>query len=161
MRTSERGLALIRDFEQVRPRAYRCPAGVLTIGYGHTVGVKLGMEVSREGAERLLLEDVERVEAGLASIVTVPTTQAQWDALVSLCFNLKGGPRWLVGKKLLAKLNAGDYEGAASEFLDINRAGGKVLAGLTRRRRAEVDLFLSPSSDACAAGPEEMKCESV
>jgi lysozyme len=145
MRTSDRGLQLIRSFENFRPHSYRCPAGVWTIGYGHTSGVGPGMSIDQAEAEQFLQQDVARIEAGLGPLIQVPVTQGQWDALVSLCFNVRGGPRWLIGKKLLAKLNAGDYRGAAGEFLDVNKAGGEVFIGLTRRRRAEADLFLSPS----------------
>jgi len=134
---------LIKRFEGLRLEAYLCPAGVWTIGWGHTAGVKAGDRVTPDEAQRLLETDVAAVEDGLATVLHVSLAQGQWDALVSLCFNLRGGALGLprLAPRLLAKINTGDFSGAASEFLDINRAGGQVLAGLTRRREAEAALF--------------------
>ena len=93
----------------------------------------------------MLEADVAAVEAGLPTVTRGPLTQGQWDALVSLCFNLRGGALALprLAPRLVAKMNAGDFAGAAEEFLDINRSGGQVLAGLTRRRQAEREMFLA------------------
>jgi len=134
---------LIKRFEGLRLEAYLCPAGVWTIGWGHTAGVKAGDRVTPDEAQRLLETDVAAVEDGLATVLHVSLAQGQWDALVSLCFNLRGGALGLprLAPRLLAKINTGDFSGAASEFLDINHAGGQVLAGLTRRREAEAALF--------------------
>jgi len=102
------------------------------------------MRITAQHAEELLGLDIEEVERGLASVIHAPLTQGQTDALVSLCFNLRGGPRQLpkVAPKLVAKINSGDYPAAALEFLDMNHANGAVLPGLTRRREAERDLFV-------------------
>ena len=102
------------------------------------------MRITEQHAEELLSLDIEEVERGLASVIHAPLTEGQNDALVSLCFNLKGGPRQLpkVAPKLVSKINSGDYPAAALELLDINHANGAVLLGLTRRREAERDLFL-------------------
>jgi GH24 family phage-related lysozyme (muramidase) len=107
--------------------------------------VKPGDCITEEQAEDLLDSDVATVEADLRKVVRVPLSQGQWDALVSLCFNLQGGALGLsrIAPRLLRKLNAGDFAGAADEFLDINRANGRVLAGLTKRREAERRLFLA------------------
>lgn len=139
MRTSERGLALIRQFEGLRLRAYRDVVGVPTIGYGHTAGAKMGQEISRERAEELLLAEVERFEGYVDRLVTVPITQGQFDALVAWTYNL--GPGALEKSTMLRRLNAGDYTGAAAEMERWTRAGGQVIAGLVRRRAAERALF--------------------
>jgi lysozyme len=144
MKASRAAIELIKRFESLQLDAYLCPAGVWTIGWGHTAGVEPGMRITEQHAEELLGLDMEEVERGLASVIHAPLTQGQTDALVSLCFNLRGGPRRLpkVAPKLLAKINSGDYPAAALELLDINHANGAVLAGLTRRRQAERELFL-------------------
>lgn len=142
---SQACLDLIKSFESLRLDSYLCPAKVWTIGWGHTHGVQAGQRITVLEAEGLLAEDVAEVEANLPRVVHVPLTQGQHDALVSLCFNLRGGSLALprIAPHLVAKLNSGDYAGAADELLDINRANGQVLPGLTRRRRAERELFLS------------------
>lgn len=139
-KTGPRGLALIKSFEGLRLQAYTCPAGVLTIGYGSTgPHVRPGMRITEQQADALLLSDLSRFEAAVTGAVRVPLTQAQFDALVSFTFNV--GVAALRSSTLLRKLNAGDYAGAAAEFARWNKAGGKVLAGLTRRRAAERALF--------------------
>jgi lysozyme len=145
MKASQAAIDLIKRFESLELEAYLCPAGAWTIGWGHTAGVRPGMRITQQHAEELLGLDIEEVERDLASVIHAPLTQGQHDALVSLCFNLKGGPRQLpkVAPKLVFKVNSGDYAGAALEFLDINHANGAVLPGLTRRREAERELFLS------------------
>jgi lysozyme len=142
--------------------AYRCPAGIWTIGWGHTHGVYEGMVITAACADALLLEDVRATEAELRPLTAAMTlTQGQWDALVSLCYNLRGGPRALprTAPKLWKALHAGKRRAAANEFGDMDRArcgacegrgclkcnntGRIVLAGLSARRRAEAQLFLS------------------
>jgi lysozyme len=144
MKASPAAIELIKRFESLALEAYVCPAGAWTIGWGHTAGVEPGMRITEQHAEELLGLDIEEVERGLPSVIHAPLTQGQTDALVSLCFNLRGGPRQLpkVAPKLVSKINSGDYPAAALEFLDINHANGMVLAGLTRRREAERELFL-------------------
>jgi lysozyme len=145
MKASRAAIDLIKRFESLALEAYLCPAGAWTIGWGHTAGVQPGMRITEQHAEELLGLDIEEIERHLASVIHAPLTQGQHDALVSLCFNLRGGPRQLpkMAPKLVSGINSGDYAAAALEFLDINHANGAVLPGLTRRREAERDLFLS------------------
>ncbi|MEW5606510.1 lysozyme [Pseudomonas juntendi] len=140
MRTSQRGLSLIKSFEGLRLQAYQDSVGVWTIGYGTTRGVKSGMKISKEQAERMLLNDVQRFEPEVERLIKVPLNCNQWDALMCFTYNL--GAANLESSTLLRKLNAGDYAGAAEQFQRWNKAGGKVLAGLVRRRAAEQALFL-------------------
>jgi len=144
MTSSPAAINLIKEFESLRLEAYLCPAGVWTIGWGHTEGVRDGLRITDELAEEFLRRDVAQVDQGLASVIHAPLTQGQHDALASLCFNLRGGAQRLpsIAPHLVAKLNAGDYAGAADELLDIDRANGKVLPGLVRRRAAERELFV-------------------
>ena len=146
MQTSEKGIALIKEFEGCKLTAYRDSVGVWTIGYGWTQPVdgkpiRAGMTIKQETAERLLKTGLVSYESDVSRLVKVGLTQGQFDALVSFTYNL--GARSLSTSTLLRKLNAGDYAGAADEFLRWNKAGGKVLNGLTRRREAECALFLS------------------
>ncbi|WP_430444785.1 MAG: lysozyme [Pseudomonas piscis] len=140
MRTSQRGLSLIKSFEGLRLQAYQDAVGVWTIGYGTTRGVTSGMSISKEQAERMLLNDVQRFEPDVQRLITAPMNQNQWDALMSFTYNLGAGN--LESSTLRRLLNAGDYAGAAEQFSRWDKAGGKVLAGLTRRRAAERELFL-------------------
>ncbi|MER1530328.1 lysozyme [Enterobacter hormaechei] len=146
MQTSEKGIALIKQFEGCKLTAYQDSVGVWTIGYGWTQPVdgkpiRAGMTIKQEKAERLLKTGLVSYESDVSRLVKVGLTQGQFDALVSFTYNL--GARSLSTSTLLRKLNAGDYAGAADEFLRWNKAGGKVLNGLTRRREAERALFLS------------------
>lgn len=140
MRTSQRGLSLIKSFEGLRLQAYQDAVGVWTIGYGTTRGVNAGMKISKEQAERMLLNGVQRFEPEIERLVAVPLSQNQWDALVSFTYNL--GSANLESSTLRRLLNSGDYAAAADQFPRWNKAGGKVLPGLVRRRAAERDLFL-------------------
>lgn len=140
MRTSQRGLSLIKSFEGLRLQAYQDAVGVWTIGYGTTRGVKAGMAITKEQAERMLMDDVQRFEPEIERLVTLPLSQNQWDALISFTYNL--GAANLESSTLLRKLNAGDYTGAAEQFPCWNKAGGRVLPGLVRRRAAEQALFM-------------------
>jgi len=139
MHTSQKGLDLIKSFEGLRLSAYKDVVGVVTIGYGTTSGVKMGDTITKERAEQLLREDVERFEQQVLRLVRVPLSQGQHDALVSFVYNLGAGN--LSNSTLLRLLNAGDYAGAAAQFDRWNKAGGKVLSGLVRRRAAERALF--------------------
>lgn len=146
MQTSEKGIALIKEFEGCKLTAYQDSVGVWTIGYGWTQPVdgkpiRAGMTIKQETAERLLKTGLVSYESDVSRLVKVDLTQGQFDALVSFTYNL--GARSLSTSTLLRKLNGGDYAGAADEFLRWNKAGGKVLNGLTRRREAERALFLS------------------
>lgn len=142
MKISQKGIDLVKSFEGLELKAYKDSVGVLTIGYGSTGShVSAGMIITKEQAEQLLKKDLERFEKGVSELVRVSLNQNQFDALVSFSFNLGFGN--LKSSTLLKKLNASDYIGASKEFERWNRAGGKVLNGLTRRRIAERDLFLS------------------
>jgi lysozyme len=142
MKISTSGLDLIRQFEGIKLQAYQCSAHVWTIGYGHTAGVKPGDIITTEQANILLFQDILESERSVNRYVNVPFTQHQFDALVSFTFNLGSGN--LHRSTLLKKLNAGDYSGAAEEFLRWVHAGGKKLPGLERRRQAEKTLFETP-----------------
>lgn len=146
MKTSKTGLNLIKQFEGCRLTAYRCPAGVWTIGYGHTGGVKEGQKITQVQADAYLATDLGRYEKSVNEYVKVTINQNQFDALVSFTYNC--GPGALKGSTLLRKLNAGDYTGAAAEFPRWNKAGGKVLNGLIRRRAAEKALFEKRAEEA-------------
>lgn len=142
MKISNKGIALIKEYEGCKLKAYRCSANVLTIGYGSTGShVKEGVVITQAEAEELLKKDLVRFEDGVTKLVSVPITQSMFDALVSFSFNLGLGN--LKSSTLLKKVNAGDKAGAANEFGKWTKAGGKVLAGLVRRREAERQLFLS------------------
>ena len=141
MQISKAGLDLIKQFEGLYLNAYRCPAGVPTIGYGHTAGVAMGQTITQQQADDYLRRDVRQFARAVARLVTVPLTQGQFDALVSFAFNLGEGA--LAQSTLLRLLNAGDYAGAAAQFDRWNKAGGRVLPGLVRRRAAERALFES------------------
>lgn len=139
MKISQEGLALIKKFEGCKLESYKCAAGVWTIGYGSTKGIKEGMSITQEKAEELLLEDVSVFEDNVLDSVTMPLSQHQFDALVSWTFNLGGAN--LKASTMLKKLNAGEYEEVPSQMKRWNKAGGKVLQGLIRRREAESLLF--------------------
>lgn len=146
MRISDKGISIIKQFEGLRLTAYQDSVGVWTIGYGWTHPVdgkpiRPGMTIKEETAERLLRTGLVGYESDVSKLVKVKLTQGQFDALVSFAYNL--GARALSTSTLLQKLNAGDYAGSADEFPRWNKAGGKVLPGLTRRREAERALFLS------------------
>jgi len=142
MKINQAGLDLIKEFEGFRPLPYLCPAGVWTIGYGHTRGVKsTTARVTKQEAERLLREDVADTAKYISAKVAVPLTENQFSALVSLVFNVGTGP---IDKTLGRKLNQGDYAGAASEFGRWCHIGTAKVYGLVRRREAETALFLTP-----------------
>lgn len=142
MRTSPEGVALIKEYEGLRLKAYRCPAGVWTIGVGHTgAGVKADSVLTEHQANAVLDVDLDRFERGVLSALDgTPATQPQFDALVSFAFNL--GVAALARSTLLRKFKAGDVEGAGAEFMKWQYAAGKVMPGLVRRRAAERALFL-------------------
>tara|TARA_B100000287_G_scaffold285752_1_gene269397 strand:- start:209 stop:634 length:426 start_codon:yes stop_codon:yes gene_type:complete len=141
MQTGNKGIELIKHFEGCELEAYKCPAGVWTIGYGHIKGVKEGMKITEMQAEEMLKSELHEYEGYINDYVTVPLNQNQFDAMVSWVYNLGGGN--LRASTLLKVLNAGDYDGVPAQMLRWNKAGGKVLEGLTRRRQAEADLFVA------------------
>jgi len=147
---SAAGENLIKHFENCMKRigpdryqAYRCPAGVLTIGWGHTSGDRRKFSSatiwSMADCDDAFREDMKEYEAAVQRLVKVPLTQYQYDAMVSFVYNCGAGN--LQKSTLLKKLNAGDYDGAAVEFHKWNKGGGKKLDGLVRRRASEALLF--------------------
>ena len=145
MTTSNVGIDLISSFESTRLKAYDDGVGVWTIGTGTTVypnGVKVkkGDTCTLEQAKTYFKHDLVKFEKTVNGSVTVPLNQNQFDALVSLTYNIGSGA--FKSSTLLKLLNKGDYQGAADQFLAWKKAGGKVLPGLVRRREAERTLFL-------------------
>lgn len=145
MNTSQTGIDLIKGFEGKRLVAYDDGVGVWTIGYGtikypNGVRVKKGDTCTEVQAETYLKSDLVKFENAINRLVKVPLNQNQFDALSSFTYNL--GETNLSKSTLLRKLNAKDYKVAADQFLVWNKAGGRVLTGLVRRREAERSLFL-------------------
>lgn len=138
MKTSNNGIALIKQFEGVRLRAYKCLADVWTIGYGHTAGVKEGMTITQKQAEEFLKKDLHLYE-NYVNLLNLKLTQNQFDALVSFTYNCGAGNlKTLTKNRTLAQI--------ADALLIYNKGGGKVLDGLVRRRNAERELFLKGSN---------------
>lgn len=149
MRVSADGLAVIKHFESCHLTAYRCPAGVWTIGWGHTgKDVKEGLVWTQAQADEALRSDLRAFEADVNSLVKSTITQRQFDALVSFAYNVGSDidadllAEGLGDSTLLKHVNAGRWMLAADELPKWNKAGGKPLRGLTRRRHAERALFL-------------------
>ena len=134
------GVALIQKFEGCELEAYKCPADVWTIGYGHTKGVVEGMKITKEEAEQMLVAELHEYENYINKYVNVALSQNQFDALVSWVYNL--GPANLTASTMLKVLNNGEYEEVPAQMKRWNKAGGKVLDGLVRRREAEALLYL-------------------
>ena len=143
MNISDTGIAAIKSYEGVRLNAYLDSVGVPTIGVGHTLGVKISDTITADQADEFLRADLEDAEDAVNQLVKVPLNQGQFDALVSFVFNLGRGS--LQRSTLLKLLNAGDYDGAADQFLVWNQAGGRVLPGLVKRRTSERIMFLTGS----------------
>lgn len=147
-------VSLVRHFEGLYLRAYLCPAGVPTIGYGHTKGVKMGQTITAEQADAFLAADLAEAAEAVDRLVKVHLTEPQRGALASFVFNL--GASNLRSSTLLKLLNRGDFEGAANQFGVWIKAtvGGKkkTLAGLVARRAAEEALFRGMDWTAPSAG---------
>ena len=139
MKTGTKGIELIKHFDGCELEAYHCAAGVPTIGYGHIKGVQMGDTITQEQAEEMLVEELNEYEGYINNMVTVELNQNQYDAMVSWVYNLGGGN--LKASTLLRVLNQGEFDGVPAQIMRWNKAGGKVLEGLTRRRQAEADLF--------------------
>lgn len=142
MSVSDRGVDLIAKYEGCSLQAYKCPAGVWTIGYGHTAGVTEGQTLPSEASAKALLKEDLKKYSGYVNLyvrkglITFPLNQNQFDALTSFCYNCGSGS--------LQKLVSGrDAQAVADKLLSYNKGDGKVLAGLTRRREEERELFLS------------------
>lgn len=141
MTYSKAGLALTERFESCRLSAYQDQGGVWTIGWGHTAGVKLGDTCTQDQADSWAAEDTQTAANDVNELVKVDLTQGEFDALVDFVYNLGGGA--FAGSTLLRRLNSGDYQGAADLFTEWDHIGGTVVAGLLRRRQAEVSEFES------------------
>ena len=144
MKTGQAGIDLIKKFESCRLTAYRCPAGVPTIGYGHTAGVRMGQKITQAQAEEYLRQDLAKYEKHVAKYeAKYKWNQNEFDAMVSFAYNLGS----------IDKLTANGTRSKAviaEKILLYNKAKGRVLAGLTRRRKAERELFLKPCAAAGA-----------
>lgn len=146
MKISEKGLDLIKTFEGCKLTAYRCSAGVWTIGWGTTEPIQgkaicKGMTITQKQADQLLLDNLVQYEQGVSKAVKVKLNQNQFDALVSFTYNC--GINALKRSDLLGYVNQKDFLKAANEFERWNKANGVVLGGLIKRRKAEKELFLS------------------
>lgn len=143
MRISDAGVDLIKSFEGLKLEAYKCPAGIWTIGYGHTgAGVTSGLSIDEQEAESLLYDDLVKFEDGVNKLTCeLDITQGMFDALVCFAYNV--GLDALARSTLLKLLKQNKVLEASEQFKVWNKAGGKELAGLTRRRNAEAELFLS------------------
>ena len=139
MKISNKGIELIKHFEGCETEAYKCPAGVWTIGYGHIKGVQDGDVITETQAHEMLVQELKEYENYILNGVEVDLNQNQFDAMVSWVYNLGNGN--LNSSTLLKVLNSGDYAGVPEQIMRWNKAGGKVLAGLTKRRDAEAELF--------------------
>lgn len=143
MKTNQAGVDLMHTFEGFKLKAYPDPGTggkPWTIGYGHTgPEVVPGLVWTKAQCEAAFRKDLEKFEKGVANMVTSPLTSNQFSALVCLAYNIGIGN--LSKSTLLKKVNLGDYAGASKEFMKWNKAAGKVMAGLTRRRTAERALF--------------------
>jgi lysozyme len=136
---------IVKNFELLKLKAYKCPAGVWTIGWGHTAGVKAGMVIAESVADEFLGKDLESAINSVDRLVKVGLMQNQIDALVSLVFNIGHGN--FSKSTMLQLLNKRDYLGAANEFAKWRIAGGKIMPGLVRRRAAEANLFIGAPYD--------------
>lgn len=137
-----KAVELIKGFEGFSAKAYICPAGKPTIGYGHTGNVRPEDTITKEEAEKLLAKDLEKFESGVKKLVKVPLNDNQFAALVSFAYNVGLGN--FDTSTLLKQLNEGHYDLAADQFLRWTKGGGKELPGLVKRRAAERAVFLTP-----------------
>ena len=147
MKTSEKGLAMIKEFEGFKSKPYKCPAGVPTIGYGSTFylnGSKVKLTdraISEKEASELLIKSLAKYENTINVAVKVPLDQNEFDALVSFVYNLGSGN--FISSTLLKLINANASPVEVSQqFIKWNKCNGEPLDGLTRRREAERDLYL-------------------
>lgn len=140
MRVSQKVIDMIKEFEGLSLDAYRCAAGVWTIGYGHTAGVEPGMRISLLDAENLLRQDLDKFEKHVAKFTMYDFSQNQFDALVSFAFNI-GNINQLTnaGKRTIAQIE--------KHWTSYVHAGGQVMPGLVRRRKKELELFKTPVDD--------------
>ncbi|MEM9121783.1 MAG: lysozyme [Pseudomonadota bacterium] len=138
--TNEAAIAIITESEGLRLKAYQ-NGGQWLIGYGHAATAKPGMTITEAKAVELLKSDLEMCESAIESAVTVPMTENEFSAVVSLCYNIGTGN--LRSSSVVKRLNEGDYAAAADAILLWNKAGGKVNEHLASRREDERSLFLT------------------
>lgn len=149
MKTSQNGIDLIKRFEGCRLTAYRCAAGAPTIGYGHTAGVKMGQSITQKRVEAFLREDLEKYERNVQKYDgTYHWNQNEFDALVSFAYNVGSIDQLLAGGSRTKKM-------IVEKMLLYNKAAGRVLDGLSKRRAAERDLFLKPVLQSVQAASAE------
>lgn len=139
MQLSEKGKTLIKKYEGLKLSAYKCPAGVWTIGYGHTAGVYAGQKITQKQAEEFFDNDIKQFEKIVLELCKVPLKQGQFDALVSFVYNI--GKTAFANSTLLKLLNQKNYSAAANQFARWVYANGKKLQGLVKRREEEKFLF--------------------
>ena len=151
LRVNQLAIDMIKRWEGFRPLAYLCPAGVWTIGYGHTKTAREGMKVTQAEAEALLRQDLDEIVSVLAPAIRVPLSDQQSAALLSWAYNVGVGAAQR--STLLRKLNAGDYAAVPEELMRWVRANGKVLPGLVNRRAAEAGLWVLGSHVAGRESP--------
>lgn len=149
MKTNKAGLDLIRRWEGCRLKAYKCSAGVWTIGYGLTsaagiVPVTEGMTITQAQADEYLVKSLAQYEKAVTKALSIVPSANQFAAMVSLCYNI--GPANFAKSSVVKLMNVGKPREAADAFLLWNKAGGKVLKGLTARREDERKLFLTRST---------------
>lgn len=138
MHISNEGIKLIKSFEGCKLQAYKDPVGVWTIGYGHIKNVYEGMLITMHEADSMFIEEIKEYE-GYINKIQVVLKQYEFDALVSWVYNL--GPANLISSTLLKRLKSGDFWDIPYQIRRWNKAGGIVLLGLTRRRKAEAFMF--------------------
>ena len=139
MNISQEGISLIKKFEGCELEAYKCAAGVWTIGYGHTKDVKEGDSISKEEAEFMLVHELQEYCNDVDIAVKVDLKQNEFDALVSWTYNL--GPTNLNSSTMLRVLNEGKHDEVPAQIKRWNKASGQVKQGLVRRREAEALMF--------------------
>ena len=149
MKINAAGLDLIKRWEGLRLTAYQDSGGVWTIGYGHTAEAgppapKAGMKITEKEANDILTRDLGQYERAVTKAISVAPTSNQFAAMVSLCYNI--GPTNFAKSSVVRRMNEGNSKAAADAFLLWNKAGGKVLKGLTARREDEKKLFLTRST---------------
>jgi len=149
MQMSQMGInALLKKYEGSRVKAYRCPANIWTIGYGHTSAagapeVVDGMIITQQQADDILRRDLVKFETAVSGMVSKQITQQQFDVLVDFAYNVGAGA--LKTSTLLRKVNAADFDAVPVELMKWIKGGGKVLPGLVRRRQAEIEWWTAPS----------------
>lgn len=141
MKTSQKGIDLIKEFEGYSERVYMCAGGKYTIGYGHTRGVEVGDTCTKEQAEKYLREDLQDAEEAVLALITVPLSQNQFDALVSLVYNIGSGHFYDSTIRKVINLKISDIEEYRRAWMMWVKSRGKVLKGLVRRREAEFKMF--------------------